>query len=134
MKDYEPNILIFACNWCSYAGADLAGISRYRMPAHFRVIRVMCSGRIKPELVVKAFSSGIDAVLILGCHPGECHYINGNYYTRRRGLLLKNLLEFMGIEAGRFKVGWVSASEGYRFTEIVKDLVEKIKTIGPLKL
>ena len=133
-KKFEPTILIFACNWCSYAGADLAGISRLQMPANFRIIRVMCSGRIKPELVVKALMSGVDGVLILGCHPGECHYINGNYYTRRRGIILKNLLEYMGIEGARFKIGWVSASEGFKFGEIIKEVVEEIREIGPLKL
>ncbi|RKY89213.1 hypothetical protein DRQ09_01780 [candidate division KSB1 bacterium] len=133
-KDFEPQILVFACNWCSYAGADLAGISRLQMPVNFRLIRVMCSGRVKPELVVKALTSGVDGVLILGCHPGECHYLNGNYYTRRRGIILKSLLEYMGIESSRFKIGWVSASEGYKFSEIVKEFVKEIKDIGPLNL
>ncbi len=128
---FEPKILIFACNWCSYAGADLAGVSRLQMPASARVIRVMCSARVRLELVVAALSQGLDAVLILGCHPGECHYGEGNYLTRRRSLFLKNLLEYMGVEPERFQVRWVSASEGAKFADIVEEVTQQIKALGP---
>jgi len=126
----EPKILVFACNWCAYAGADLAGVSRLQMPSNCRVIRVMCSARVKPEFVITALSKGLDGVLILGCHPGDCHYSEGNYFTRRRGLFLRGLLEYLGIEPERFQVKWVSASEGAKFAEIVKEVTEKIKALS----
>ena len=128
---FEPKILVFACNWCSYAGADLAGVSRLQMPANCRVIRVMCSARVRPEFVIAALSKGLDGVLILGCHPGDCHYSEGNYFTRRRGLLLQRLLEYVGIEPERFQVRWVSASEGAKFSEIVGQVTEQIRALGP---
>ena len=131
MSDFEPKILIFACNWCSYAGADMAGVSRYQMPPNCRVIRVMCSARVRPEQVVSALTQGMDAVLVLGCHPGDCHYTDGNYLTRRRGIMLKNLLETMGFEKSRFQVNWVSAAEGARFAKVVSEFVEEIKALGP---
>jgi len=128
---FEPRILVFACNWCSYAGADLAGVSRLQMPASCRVIRVMCSARVRPEFVIAALSKGLDGVLVLGCHPGECHYSEGNYFTRRRGLFLKQLLEYVGIEPERFQVRWVSASEGAKFADTVEEVTEQIKALGP---
>jgi F420-non-reducing hydrogenase iron-sulfur subunit len=128
---FEPKILVFACNWCSYAGADLAGVSRLQMPANCRVIRVMCSARVKPEFVVRALSKGLDGVLVLGCHPGDCHYSEGNYFTRRRGLLLQKLLEYVGVEPERFQVRWVSASEGAKFADTVRQVTEQIKGLGP---
>ncbi len=128
---FEPKILVFACNWCSYAGADLAGVSRLQMPPNARVIRVMCSARVKPEFVITALSQGLDGVLILGCHPGDCHYSEGNYLTRRRGLFLKNLLEYLGIDRERFQVRWVSASEGAKFADIVTEVTGQIKALGP---
>jgi F420-non-reducing hydrogenase iron-sulfur subunit len=128
---FEPKILVFACNWCSYAGADLAGVSRLQMPANCRVIRVMCSARVRPEFVVEALSKGLDGVLVLGCHPGDCHYSEGNYFTRRRGLLLKKLLEYVGIEPERFQVRWVSASEGAKFADTVEQVTRQIKDLGP---
>lgn len=128
---FEPRILVFACNWCSYAGADLAGVSRLQMPASCRVIRVMCSARVRPEFVIAALSKGLDGVLVLGCHPGECHYSEGNYFTRRRGLFLKQLLEYVGIEPERFQVRWVSASEGVKFADTVEEVTEQIKALGP---
>ncbi len=131
MSDFEPKILIFACNWCSYAGADMAGVSRYQMPPNCRVIRVMCSARVRPEQVISALTQGLDAVLVLGCHPGDCHYSEGNYITRRRGIMLKNLLETMGFEKSRFQLNWVSAAEGARFAEVVREFVEEIKALGP---
>ena len=131
MSNFEPKILVFACNWCSYAGADMAGVSRYQMPPNCRVIRVMCSARVRPELVISALTQGLDAVLILGCHPGDCHYTEGNYITRRRGIVLKNLLSTMGFEKSRFEVKWVSAAEGAKFAEVIREFVEEIKKIGP---
>ena len=128
---FEPRILVFACNWCSYAGADLAGVSRLQMPASCRVVRVMCSARVRPEFVIAALSKGLDGVLVLGCHPGECHYSEGNYFTRRRGLFLKQLLEYVGIEPERFQVRWVSASEGAKFADTVEEVTEQIKALGP---
>lgn len=128
---FEPRILVFACNWCSYAGADLAGVSRLQMPASCRVIRVMCSARVRPEFVIAALSKGLDGALVLGCHPGECHYSEGNYFTRRRGLFLKQLLEYVGIEPERFQVRWVSASEGAKFADTVEEVTEQIKALGP---
>lgn len=130
-QGYEPKILVFACNWCSYAGADLAGVSRHEMPPNCRVIRVMCSGRVRPEFVISALFKGLDGVMILGCHPGECHYSEGNYYTRRRGLILKKFLEYLGIEPERVQIRWISASEGVKFADVVRDTVEEIKELGP---
>jgi F420-non-reducing hydrogenase iron-sulfur subunit len=131
MSNFEPKILVFACNWCSYAGADMAGVSRYQMPPNCRVVRVMCSARVRPELVISALTQGLDAVLILGCHPGDCHYTEGNYITRRRGIMLKNLLSTMGFEKSRFEVKWVSAAEGAKFAEVIREFVEEIKALGP---
>jgi F420-non-reducing hydrogenase iron-sulfur subunit len=130
-RQFNPKILVFACNWCSYAAADLAGVSRLKVPSHFRVIRVMCSARVRPEFVIYAFSRGVDGVFILGCHPGECHYSEGNFYTRRRVLLLKEMLRFVGIEPDRFQLRWVSASEGAKFAKTMKDMIESIRDLGP---
>ena len=129
---YEPKIVAFLCNWCSYAGADLAGTSRTKYPPNVRVIRVMCSGRVDPSFVLKAFAEGADGVLVCGCHPGDCHYIAGNYKTMRRMAILKRMLPQLGIEEDRFRLAWVSASEGDLFARIVKDMTEKLKTLGPL--
>jgi coenzyme F420-reducing hydrogenase delta subunit len=134
MKNYEPKILVFACNWCSYAGADLAGVSRLQMPPNCRVIRVMCSARVKPEFVISALCNGVDGVMILGCYPGECHYSEGNYFTRRRMLILKSFLEYTGLESGRFRISWISASEGNKFARVVTEAVEKLRKLGPIKL
>jgi coenzyme F420-reducing hydrogenase delta subunit len=127
--DKEPKILIFACNWCAYAGADLAGMLRMEVPANCRIIRVMCSGRVSGELIIRALSKGVKGVMVLGCHPGECHYLHGNYYMRRRMLLLSEILQYVGIEKERLKVGWVSAAEGEQFKELVKDMVEKLRRL-----
>jgi heterodisulfide reductase subunit A len=126
----EPKILVFECNWCSYAGADLAGVSRFQIPHNLRVIRVMCSSRVKPEFIVKALANGIDGVMVLGCHPGECHYADGNLYTRRRAVVLKQLLTMAGIDPRRFKLDWVSASEGKRYAELVTQFTEELRTVG----
>ena len=129
--EYEPRFVVFCCNWCSYAGADLAGVSRLQLPANLRVIRVMCSSRVKPEWIIKALRSGLDGVLILGCHPGECHYQEGNYYTRRRVAILKKFLEYLGIEPQRVKLNWVSASEGAKFAELVSEMTNELRELGP---
>ncbi|NWF77194.1 MAG: hydrogenase iron-sulfur subunit [Chloroflexi bacterium] len=133
MDNFEPKIVAFCCNWCSYAGADLAGTSRIQYPPNIRIIRVMCSGRVSPLFVLKALSVGADGVLVLGCHPGDCHYIEGNYKTLRRIALLKNMLAQMGIEDERIRLDWVSASEGNRFVSIVSDITKKVKALGPFR-
>ncbi len=129
-SDFEPKIIGFLCNWCSYAGADLAGVSRFQYPANVRVIRVMCSSRIDPQFVLKALTEGADGVLIAGCHPGDCHYIEGNYRTRRRIAALDKILEKYGL-SDRVFLEWVSASEGKRFAEVVTDITNKLKELGP---
>jgi len=129
--EFKPKILAFCCNWCAYAGADLAGVSRFQMPTDVRVIRVMCSGRVPPELVIRALANGLDGVMVLGCHPGECHYSEGNYLTRRRAHVLKRLLDYIGIEPERFQLRWVSAAEGAKFSAVVKETADKIKALGP---
>ena len=129
--DWQPHIITFCCNWCSYAGADLAGVSRLQMPTNFRVIRTMCSARVDPEFVLRAFSKGADGVLVLGCHPADCHYIGGNYRTRRRIALLRMLLEQYGFDPDRLKLEWVSASEGPKFQQTITEFINTIKEIGP---
>ncbi len=128
---FEPKILAFLCNWCSYAGADLAGTSRIQYPPTIRVIRVPCSGRVNPHFIIKALQSGVDGVLVSGCHPGDCHYQTGNYYARRRFALFKNLLEYVGVEEGRVQFSWVSAAEGGKFAEVVENVSEKVRSLGP---
>ena len=129
--EFEPKILGFLCNWCSYAGADLAGVSRFQYPPTIRVIRVMCSGRIDPVFVLRAFHRGADGVMILGCHPGDCHYATGNYYARNRVKVLKQLLELAEVNPDRLVLDWVSAGEGERFASLVSDFTQRIKTLGP---
>jgi len=130
MTDFEPKIIGYLCNWCSYAGADLAGVSRLEYPPNLRVIRVMCSGRIDPVIILDAFSHGTDGVLVGGCHLGECHYITGNYYAEKKIGLTKKLLQLAGIEEERIRLVWVSAAEGARFAQIVTDFTETIKQLG----
>jgi F420-non-reducing hydrogenase iron-sulfur subunit len=132
-KQWEPKIVAFLCNWCSYAGADLAGTSRTQYPPNVRVIRVPCSGRINPFFIVATLQHGIDGVLVCGCHPGECHYLSGNYSARRKFALLKSLLEHIGLEEGRVQFSWVSASEGVRFAKVIAEVTQKIKELGPVK-
>ena len=129
--DWEPRIVAFLCNWCSYAGADLAGISRLQYPPSVRVIRVPCSGRIDPFFIIKALQRGADGVLVSGCHSGDCHYISGNYVARRRFAVLKNLLEYLGIEEGRVQFTWISAAEGERFAQIIRKVTEEVRSLGP---
>ena len=128
---FEPKIVAFLCNWCSYRAADLAGTSRIKAAPNVRPIRVMCSGRVEPDFILKAFQTGADGVLILGCHPGDCHYIEGNYKTMRRIALLKKMLSQLGIEDERLRLEWVSASEGNRFADITDDMTEQIRKLGP---
>ncbi len=132
-KEWEPKIIGFLCNWCTYAGADLAGSSRLKYPANMRVVRVPCSGRVDPQFVLKAFERGFDGVLVSGCHPGDCHYAKGNYYARRRHMLLQKFLEHMGIEPERFHFDWISAAEGQKFAEVVEEFTGQVKKAGPFK-
>ncbi len=129
---FEPKIIAFLCNWCSYAGADLAGVSRFQYPSNIRIIRVPCSGRINPLYILKALQSGVDGVLVSGCHPGDCHYISGNYYARRKFALMKKYLEYIGIEPERVQFSWVSAAEGARFAQIIRKVTDAIRELGPL--
>ena len=130
---FEPKIVAFLCNWCAYRGADLAGTSRMKSTPNVRPIRVMCTGRVEPTLILKAFTAGADGVLVLGCHPGDCHYTEGNYKTARRIPLLKKMLEQFGIEDERVRLGWVSASEGANFVSIVNDITAKVRELGPFQ-
>ena len=123
--------MAFLCNWCSYAGADLAGTSRLQYPPNTRTIRVPCAGRVSPLFIVRALMHGADGVLVSGCHPGDCHYLEGNYLARRRFALLKALLEYVGIEEGRVHFAWVSASEGGKFAHVVAEVAESVRTLGP---
>lgn len=128
---WEPKIVAFLCHWCSYAGADLAGVSRIQYPPNVRVIRVPCSGAVNPLYILRALREGADGVLVSGCHPGDCHYLSGNYFARRKFFLLKELLNWLGVEEERVQFSWVSASEGQRFAQVVQDVVESVKRIGP---
>jgi F420-non-reducing hydrogenase iron-sulfur subunit len=130
-RSHEPRIVGFLCNWCSYAGADLAGVSRIQYPPNLKVIRVMCSGGVDPVLVVEALIRGADGVLVAGCHIGDCHYIQGNLYTKNRMLILKEILTKLGIESSRVQLQWVSASEGAKFASVVSDFTEELKEMGP---
>jgi len=129
--DWEPKVIAFLCNWCSYAGADLAGISRIQYPPNVRIVRVPCSGRVNPLYIVKCLQQGADGVLVSGCHPGDCHYTSGNYYARRRFALLNSLLDAAGIEPGRVNFTWVSAAEGEKFAQVVTRVIETAKALGP---
>jgi coenzyme F420-reducing hydrogenase delta subunit len=131
-EGFQPRILGFLCNWCSYAGADLAGVSRFQYPPTLRVIRVMCSGRVDPVLVLEAFEHGLDGVMVLGCHPGDCHYATGNYYAHNRMKALTRLMELAGINPGRLVLDWVSAGEGERFAVLVRDFTDRTQALGPL--
>jgi F420-non-reducing hydrogenase iron-sulfur subunit len=128
---FEPLIITFCCNWCSYAGADLAGTSRIQYPPNIRIIRVMCSGMVHPNLIVEALTKGADGVLVCGCHPGDCHYREGNLKAQARAEAVGLMLEDFGLEPERFRLEWVSASEGPRFAKVVTDMVENVKALGP---
>jgi len=131
IENFEPKIIAFLCNWCSYAGADLCGVSRYQYPTNIRPIRVMCSTRVPPHIILEAFEKGADGVLFTGCHIGDCHYISGNYYTEKRAKATKKLMECAGMEPQRLRLEWVSASEGERFSKLVAQFVDEIKKLGP---
>jgi F420-non-reducing hydrogenase iron-sulfur subunit len=130
---WQPKIVAFVCNWCTYAGADLAGTSRIKYDAHIRVLRFPCTGRIDPLFVIKAFERGADGVLISGCHPGDCHYNTGNYHARRRWTLFRELLLFVGIDERRVQFSWVSAAEGAKWAEVVNDVVKNVRELGPFE-
>ncbi len=128
---FEPIIVAFCCNWCSYAGADLAGTSRFQYPTNVRIIRVMCSGMVHPNIVMDALTKGADGVLICGCHPGDCHYLEGNLKAENRAKAIELMLEDFGLEPERFRLEWISASEGQKFAKVMTEIAETIKKIGP---
>lgn len=130
-EEWEPKIVGFLCNWCCYAGADMAGTSRMQYPPNIRVIRVMCSSRINAEMIIKAFQAGADAVFIGGCHPGDCHYVDGNYRTKKRIDVLKRLIGYVGIDPARLKLEWISAAEGEEFALTIKKFTDEVKKLGP---
>ena len=132
--EFEPTIVSFLCNWCSYTGADLAGTSRMKYAANVRVIRVMCSGRVDPTFVLSAFEEGADGVMICGCHPGDCHYLEGNYKCLRRYHLLQKYIQQMGVEEDRLRLAWISASEGKQFADLADEMTEQVKALGPCKI
>ncbi len=131
---FEPKIIGFLCNWCSYSGADLAGVSRIKSAPNLRIIRTMCSGRVDPTFIIKSFQLGADGVFVMGCHLGDCHYQEGNYKTLRRIPLLKRLIKEFGIDPRRLRLEWVSASEGDKFAKLVNEMTEEMRKLGPLKL
>ena len=132
-SEWQPRIVAFLCNWCSYAGADLAGMSRFAYPAAIKIVRVPCSGRVDPMFVIKSFEQGADLVLVSGCHPGDCHYTSGNYHARRKLLAFRELLTFFGIDPRRFKISWVSAAEGAKWSSLVKEITAEVKELGPFE-
>ena len=134
MEEFKPTIVSFLCNWCSYTGADLAGTSRMTYAANIRVIRVMCSGRVDPTFVLTAFREGADGVLICGCHPGDCHYHEGNYKCLRRYHLLQKYIQQMGIHKDRLRLAWISASEGKQFADLADEMTEQVTALGPCKI
>jgi coenzyme F420-reducing hydrogenase delta subunit len=134
MSDFKPKIVGFLCNWCSYAGADLAGVSRFQYPTNLRFIRVMCSSRVDPAIALEMLLQGADGVFIGGCHPGDCHYIEGNYFTERKMKLTKKLIKIAGLEPERLRLEWISASEGQRFAEVVAEFTEQVTALGPSPL
>ena len=130
---FEPKIIAFVCNWCTYLGADLAGTNRLEYPSNIRIIRLPCTGRIDFNLVIKAFEVGADAVLVSGCHPGDCHYNAGNFHARRRWILFRELLDVLGIETERIHFSWISAAEGAKFQKFVTEIVDKTRALGPYR-
>lgn len=134
MTDFEPKIVGYLCNWCSYAGADLTGVSRIQYPSNLRIIRVMCSGRVEPAMPLNLLLQGADGVMITGCHIGDCHYITGNLYAKRKFILLRKLVEKTGMSPDRVMLEWVSASEGQKFAEVVTEFIDRVKELGPNKL
>jgi F420-non-reducing hydrogenase iron-sulfur subunit len=129
---FEPKVIAFVCTWCTYAGADLAGTSRMQYPPNVRVLKFPCTGRIDPVFILKAFQQGADGVLVSGCHPGDCHYISGNFHARRRFAVFRRLLEFVGVDLDRLQFSWVSAAEGGKWVEVVTELTERVRAMGPM--
>ena len=129
-EELDPKIIAFCCNWCSYTGADLAGTSRFQMPPSFRNIRVMCSSRVDPLFIIKSYLNGADGVLVAGCHPGDCHYTRGNYYTRRRMAVFLKVMEEIGMDVDRVMLSWISASDGLKYAEVCEEFTKKVKEIG----
>lgn len=132
-KEFEPRIIAFVCNWCTYAGADLAGTSRLQYASNVRIVRLPCTGRIDPLFILKALERGADGVLVSGCHPGDCHYTAGNYYARRRWIVFRELLEFVGIPAERVQFSWISAAEGGKWADTINDVTAKVRALGPFQ-
>ncbi|MCL2883264.1 MAG: hydrogenase iron-sulfur subunit [Coriobacteriia bacterium] len=130
--NFEPTILAIACHWCTYTGADLAGMNRMNYPPNVRVLRVPCSGRVNPQYILTALNKGCDGVLVCGCHPGDCHYVSGNYYAKRRLMAFKRLLEYTGLEEGRLLIRWISGSEAGKFRDTVTEICQTVKALGPL--
>ncbi len=130
--DFEPKIVAFVCTWCTYAGADLAGTSRMQYPTNVRVLKFPCTGRIDPVFILRAFQKGADGVLVSGCHPGDCHYMAGNFHARRRFAAFRALLHFIGVDLNRLQFSWVSAAEGGKWVEVVTELTERVRTMGPM--
>ena len=132
-RDFEPKIIAFVCTWCTYAGADLAGTSRMHYPANVRVVKFPCTGRIDPVFILRAFQKGADGVLVSGCHPGDCHYMAGNFHARRRFAAFRQLLDFVGVDLNRLQFSWVSAAEGGKWVEVVTVLTERVRELGPMR-
>lgn len=131
MQQFEPKIIAFVCNWCTYAGADLAGTSRLKYPANVRIVRFPCTGRIDYQLLLKAFENGADGVIVSGCHPNDCHYTSGNFYARRRWMVFKSMMDFMGFDMRRIYFSWISAAEGAKFATFINEVTESIRELGP---
>ena len=131
MSDFEPKIVAFFCNWCTYGAADLAGVSRLDYPPNFRVVRLPCTGRLNPKYILEAFKRGADGVWVSGCHPGDCHYIAGNYHARRKFVLLNQMMEAVGVDPGRLHFSWISSAEAIKFQEVARDVVEQVRNCGP---
>ena len=132
-ETFEPTIIVFACNWCTYAGADLAGVSRLKYPSNIRILRVMCTGRVDPAFVMKAFLNGADGVMVAGCHPGECHYLDGNLRAKERIDKMVEAMKILGFDIDRFRLEWISASEGKKFAQTMTEFKEQVRNLGPLK-
>lgn len=132
-ETFEPTIIVFACNWCTYAGADLAGVSRLKYPSNIRIFRVMCTGWVDPAIVMKAFLNGAEGVMVAGCHPGECHYLEGNLRAKKRIDKMVEALKILGFDIDRFRLEWISASEGKKFAQTMTEFTEQIRNLGPLK-
>ena len=132
-QKFDPKIIVFACNWCSYAGADLAGVSRLQYPPNVKIVRIMCTGRMEPSVILNTFHQGADGVLVSGCHPGDCHYVSGNLQARRRFAIFRKLMEFSGLDINRMRFSWIAAAEGGTWVKVIDDFINDLKKIGPYK-